>query len=341
MCISMSVTVSVFPLIPVAPRLTPVPPGIPSLSASFQMLILLLPLLLFSVRTCQADGASVPTFPSTDPSTGRPVECERCAPGTYLRARCTSAQRTVCAPCPAGSFTARWNFISKCLRCNACGMNQVVKTACAADSDTECQCAEGFYYKKSYDMCLRHRECPAGEGVLSGGTPHDDTECQICPNGTFSSTTSAHLNCTEHKSCNAPGLQLVLKGSTWHDGVCANCRDQLRDGAEYLKEILSAFFGHQKLHIKRLRRVLYQLENGSKGATTELSLSELHERLDAWVAPATASQVRQLPEILKKAGAEHASERLHNKLHRIDSNLSELCGLTNEVDGTNTLNRRV
>ncbi|KAF3706980.1 Tumor necrosis factor receptor superfamily member 6B Decoy receptor 3 [Channa argus] len=301
------------------------------------MLASLLPVLLLSVRTIQADTvtASVPTFKHTDPITGKSIECERCPPGSYLRSRCTSTQKTVCAPCPAGSFTALWNYIPKCLRCSMCSMNQVVKTACAADRDCQCQCAEGYYYKQSYDMCLRHSECPSGEGVLSTGTPSDDTVCQICPNGTFSSTVSAHLNCTEHKICTAAGLQLMLKGSVWHDSVCANCQNlKSRDGADYLKEILSSFFGHYKLNIKRLRRVVHHLEQGDKGATSELSLSDLHRRLDAWVDSATASKVRQLPEILKKVGADHASERLLSKLQRIEGNLNELCGLRNEVEGT-------
>lgn len=110
----------------------------------------------------------------------------------------------------------------------------------------------------------------------------------------------------------------------------------LADGAEYLKEIIPAFFLHHNINIRRLRRILHKLPGVGDGnkptETSVLNLSALHERLNAWVASATASQIRQLPEILKKAGVDHTGERLHNKLQRIDSNLNELCALGNEVD---------
>lgn len=57
------------------------------------------------------------------------------------------------------------------------------------------------------------------------GTADEDTVCYDCPNGTFSDTASSHRSCVEHRSCNASGLQLVLKGSTWHDSMCTSCRE--------------------------------------------------------------------------------------------------------------------
>lgn len=57
------------------------------------------------------------------------------------------------------------------------------------------------------------------------GTADEDTVCYDCPDGTFSDTASSHRSCVEHRSCNASGLQLVLKGSTWHDSMCTSCRE--------------------------------------------------------------------------------------------------------------------
>ncbi len=57
------------------------------------------------------------------------------------------------------------------------------------------------------------------------GTAYEDTVCHICPNGTYSDIVSAQHNCMEHKSCDAAGLQLVLKGSIWHDSVCTSCEE--------------------------------------------------------------------------------------------------------------------
>uniref|UniRef100_A0A3Q4N9X7 Tumor necrosis factor receptor superfamily member 6B-like n=1 Tax=Neolamprologus brichardi TaxID=32507 RepID=A0A3Q4N9X7_NEOBR len=160
-----------------------------------------------------------------DPITGSPVSCDRCPPGTYLRSQCSSERKSDCAKCPHGSFTEVWNHIGRCLRCGVCSHNQVVKTLCTADRDCQCQCKPGYYYKPQYDMCLPHSACPPGQGVRAKGTPDEDTVCQTCSDGTFSEVSSAHHNCTEHKSCSGAGLGLALRGSSWHDNVCANCRD--------------------------------------------------------------------------------------------------------------------
>ncbi|XP_026205054.1 tumor necrosis factor receptor superfamily member 6B-like isoform X2 [Anabas testudineus] len=289
--------------------------------------------MLLSVLTLQAEAQSQ-TYRVIDPSTGKSLECDRCPPGTYLRERCTSTRKTQCAKCPPGSFTELWNYIPKCLRCGVCGENQVVKTACASDTNCKCQCTEGYYYKKNYDMCLCHSKCQPGEGVLAEGTPDNDTVCQVCPNGTFSDTVSAHHKCKQHTSCDAPGHKLLLKGSTWHDSVCADCGNLLStDGADYLREILPAFFVHQNMHIRRLRRLLHKLDDGNRPTETSgHNVSGLHERVRAWFMSATASQIRQVPEILKKVEADSAAKRLHNKLQKIDSNLKALCSLGNEVD---------
>ena len=127
--------------------------------------------MLLSLPGAQAAGVAAPvlTFQRTDPATGDTLECDRCPPGTFLSATCTRAHRSDCAPCPSGTFTELWNHIGKCLRCRACGQNQVVKTPCAAESDRQCECEPGFYFRRSYDECWRHSECPPGQGVLTAG----------------------------------------------------------------------------------------------------------------------------------------------------------------------------
>ncbi|XP_070777875.1 tumor necrosis factor receptor superfamily member 6B [Enoplosus armatus] len=301
-------------------------------------IVSLFPVLLLSLRASLVDGvaSSSLTFKDKDPITGKPVECDRCPPGTYLSARCTSMLKSECSPCPPGSFTELWNYIGKCLRCGVCGQNQVVKTACSADSDCQCECKRGYYYKKKYDMCLRHSACPPGQEVLTPGTPDEDTVCHVCPNGTYSDTVSADQNCTEHRSCDAAGQHLVLKGSTWHDSVCASCEElKSREGADYFREILPAFFVHHKMPLRRLRQIVHKLpsEGGRRqGGTSGLNVSDLRARINTWVASAPAQQIRQLPAALTKTGASGAGERLQNKLQRIDSHLNELCPLGNEVD---------
>ncbi|KAF7641434.1 hypothetical protein LDENG_00281530, partial [Lucifuga dentata] len=125
------------------------------------LLVSLLPVALVS------PAAPLRMFQRTDPHTGMSLLCDRCPPGTYMHACCTATSKTQCAPCPSGSFTELWNHISKCLRCGVCGHNQVVKSACKANSDCRCACKDGHYFHKKYDMCLRHSACPSGHGVLS------------------------------------------------------------------------------------------------------------------------------------------------------------------------------
>ncbi|KAM6899622.1 tumor necrosis factor receptor superfamily member 6B-like [Xenentodon cancila] len=290
-------------------------------------------LALLSLRASPVDSLAAPlTYEDTDPVTGEPVRCDACPPGTFLRSSCSSERKSECAPCPAGSFTELWNYIRRCLRCGVCGHNQVLKKECTADSDCQCECQQGFYYNAQYDMCVRHSECPPGQGVLSNGTAEKDTECDICSASTFSDVYSAHSNCTKHKNCRDAGMQMVLRGSTWHDSVCANS-EQLKDEAHYLKEIIPAFFGHHKMSLKRLRRIVHMLptKNGKKQVgTSQLHFSELYAHINTWLSTATAAEIHQLPAILDKTGANIASERLKHKLNSIVKYLTEMHGLGRE-----------
>ncbi|XP_017289342.1 tumor necrosis factor receptor superfamily member 6B [Kryptolebias marmoratus] len=284
------------------------------------LLLLLLPLLSSLI------SASPPTFHHRDPTTGRSLQCDRCPPGTFLRARCASDRSSQCAACPEGSFTELWNHISQCLRCGVCGRNQVVKKRCTAESDCQCECKQGYYYKQEYGMCLQNSACPSGQGVLTEGTAEKDTVCHVCSNNTFSDTSSAHDRCRPHKRWSNARLHLVLKGSTWHDSVWANC-GELKDGAEYLKEIIPAFFIRQKIKIKRLRRIVHKLPSDEKirERPLKLSFSELHSRISRWVFSATSSQIQQLPAVLIKVSVRSAAEKLQKKLNQINTHLTKRC----------------
>ncbi|XP_069371930.1 tumor necrosis factor receptor superfamily member 6B isoform X2 [Paralichthys olivaceus] len=306
------------------PPLPPLPPLLP-----LTMFPQLVPIVLLTVHAALADG--IQTFTHTDPVTGSQLKCEGCPPGTYPRARCTATSKSVCAPCPAGSYTEQWNYLTKCLRCGACGHYEVVRTPCTAHNDIECACREGFYYKKPYEMCMRHSACSSGQGVLSKGTADDDTVCHTCPDGTFSDVVSTHHNCTKQKSCDGTGQQQLLSSAPWHNSVCVSCLE-LRDGASYLREILPAFFVHHSLSIRRLGRLVAHLPSaGHRKAGETLTLPELNALVNAWIASATDEHIRQLPATLKKIGAHGASERLQNKLQRIDAGVKQLCEW-NEVD---------
>ncbi|XP_072226315.1 tumor necrosis factor receptor superfamily member 6B [Leuresthes tenuis] len=296
------------------------------------MMFVLLMLLLSACTTLVNSVASQLTHEVTDPLTGNSLQCDSCPPGAYLLSSCSSTRKTECAQCPEGTFTHVWNYIDECRRCSVCGHNQVVKKECTADSDCQCECKPGYYYRKGFGMCVRHSECPSGQGVFTKGTPEKNTVCHVCSSNTFSDFSSALHNCTAHKKCIDAGLQMVLRGSTWHDSVCANCTE-LKDGGDYLKEIIPAFFVHHKMN-KRLHRIVHKLlsENGKKQSTSELNDLELHAKISAWAASATAMQIRQLPDMLAKTLANGSGERLWTKLNHINAHLTQ-CGLGSVTEG--------
>ena len=108
------------------------------------------------------------------------------------------------------------------------------------------------------------------------------------------------------------------------------------DGADYLREILPAFFVHHSMSVRRLRRLVHHLpaEDGkTQGVTAGLDVPELDARLRTWIASAAAKQIRQLPDVLKRIGADGARERLQSKLQRVDAAVQQLCGAQgNEVE---------
>ncbi|NP_001336125.1 osteoprotegerin a precursor [Oryzias latipes] len=289
------------------------------------MVFLLLLQLLLTSGTLGYSLDNPLTYVRKDFVTGKPVTCDACQPGYYLRAHCTATQKSQCAPCPAGSFTAIWNYIDKCLRCSVCGLNEVVKKPCTASNDSQCACKDGYFFHPRYNMCTRHSECPSGQGVLTEGTAEKNTVCHSCPDGTFSNSSSARQNCTQHRSCSDVGLKTVLRGSSWHDSVCGSCDENI-DGAEYLKEIIPGIFVHHKMSIKRMRRLVHKLlsEKGEKhSGTSQMSSPQLQAKVEEWVLSSTSSQVHKLIEMLREVGAVHNAEKLSSKLSRIDAFMTD------------------
>lgn len=52
------------------------------------------------------------------------------------------------------------------------------------------------------------------------GTPESDTVCEKCPQGFFSSVTSAAEPCQPHKDCSQLGLKTLRPGTATHDVQC-------------------------------------------------------------------------------------------------------------------------
>ena len=75
-------------------------------------------------------------------------------------------------------------------------------------------------------MCLKMSNAPTG-------TTETDTECEKCPHGSFSYSTSSRALCVNHTDCASLGRKTVLRGTCWHDNLCALSCEELKDGGGY------------------------------------------------------------------------------------------------------------
>lgn len=211
-------------------------------------------------------------------------------------------------------------------------------------------CSEGTFSDISSDhqSCMQHKNCSDTglQWVLKGSTWHDS----VCGNCEELKGKSLHFKqhvCKHEKNprfkfpnLNEGNRNLNINIGISYLTIYACSPSQflvllkivlttfLSDGAEYLKEIIPAFFIHHKMNIKRLRRIVHRLptEDGKKpGEPLELNLSELHKHIAHWTSSATATQIQQLPNIVNKAGATSVGEKLQSKLNRIQTHLTEHC----------------
>ncbi|KAK2887797.1 hypothetical protein Q8A67_016025 [Cirrhinus molitorella] len=235
------------------------------------------------------------TYQRTDPVTGQQLLCNRCPPGTRLRAHCTRSRQTECAPCGAGLFTEFWNYIPDCLRCDACSDQQRVVRQCNGTVNTLCECEAGFYWDQHF--CRRHSVCKPGHGLKASGTPHRDTVCEACADGHFADIRQAQSTCHTHNTCK-DHEHLVLPGSRWHDSVCATC-EQLTP----------------KAWVDVFEPVLYGLQV-QYGISTE-RLQKLVNRRVRKKKRAAEEDLLDLPSILEEAHRNQLADRIARKILRV------------------------
>uniref|UniRef100_A0A3P8URV5 TNFR-Cys domain-containing protein n=1 Tax=Cynoglossus semilaevis TaxID=244447 RepID=A0A3P8URV5_CYNSE len=258
------------------------------------LMMLLLPVL------CQVQADEpIKTFRFQDPVTGETLTCDKCQPGTFMAAPCTATTPTDCAPCSSQHFTARWNYLSRCLYCNNfCSDNQEVEVECSALNNRVCRCKEGFFSKN--DFCIRHSECEPGFGVQINGTRKTDTVCEMCPYGYFSSSSSALDPCVEHTECKN-GTVVLLPGSLYSDSVCGTC-EELARGGDSLRNFISGFFA--------MYRMLFRYSVGY------FFICSFPLR-PPWVHRAPEEQLWKLPQLLKDAQLNTMATRLQKTLTEI------------------------
>ncbi|XP_051921229.1 tumor necrosis factor receptor superfamily member 5 isoform X2 [Hippocampus zosterae] len=150
--------------------------------------------------------------------------CDRCPAGSFVRADCDRAAETRCVACQRGFYTAARNHLTRCRVCKSCSAsnNQMTAEACAADKDTLCKCASGFFCSGDpCDHCMPATSCPPGSGVkVQSGA--NDTICAPCGNGTYSNVSDSHSACQTHTRCEDLGRVLKTAGTSTADAICGD-----------------------------------------------------------------------------------------------------------------------
>ncbi|XP_061531186.1 tumor necrosis factor receptor superfamily member 6B-like isoform X1 [Phycodurus eques] len=304
--------------------------GMLTLSPS-SLLPLLLPLLC-GVHCHDSASESPPTYKYKDPSTGETLACDKCPPGTHMSAHCTAAARTRCAPCRENHFTELWNYLPKCLYCsNFCTGDKEVETQCGPRRNRACRCKLGYFMTE--DDCSRHSECARGHGVLATGTSQNDTVCQKCPDGSFSSSSSAVEACARRKTC-VGGQLALLDGSAARDTVCGLCED-LANGGELLRTFLSSFFTLHRMRFMKMKRLVHRyMGKSGKERRTVRYVSAPHEqrrhlsdRIGTWLREAPKEQLEKLPRMLRLSRMASMAEKLDRRLKEIEGQTPN-CTLT-------------
>ncbi|XP_050993567.1 tumor necrosis factor receptor superfamily member 11B-like [Labeo rohita] len=262
-----------------------------------------------------ANGEEEYTYWRTDPVTRQQLLCNRCPPGSRLRAHCTRSSQTECAPCGAGLFTEFWNYIPDCLRCDTCSDHQTMRVVrpCNGSVNTLCECKAGFYWDEHF--CRRHSTCKPGHGVKASGTPHKDTVCELCADGHFADVTQENTTCVTHSACEDHKL-LLLPGSRWHDSVCATCdhHDHTPKGWEDLfKPVLSGLHVQFGIPIERMQKLVNRrLRRGSGRRNGKRAAPQHLQRNDG----TSEEELLNLPSILEETHQSLLADRIARKILR-------------------------
>ncbi|XP_016316730.1 tumor necrosis factor receptor superfamily member 11B-like [Sinocyclocheilus anshuiensis] len=283
----------------------------------------LLTALVLPVLCAAGSAADAHSYRRTDPVTGQLLLCDRCPPGTRLRAHCTRSRQTECAPCGPGLFTEFWNYIPDCLRCDACSDHQRAVQPCNGTVNTVCECEAGFFWDQHF--CRRHSACKPGHGVKAPGTPHRDTVCELCADGHYVDVTQTHAACVTHSACKTDE-QLVLPGSRWHDNVCATCDHLTQKGlVDLFKPVLSGLHVKYGTSTERLQKLVdRRLRRNRFGKRAALHpMQRLH-----WSKETSEEESLNLPSILEESHLNPLVDWIARKILRFQQHCTNTALLT-------------
>ncbi|XP_029358768.1 tumor necrosis factor receptor superfamily member 18 [Echeneis naucrates] len=142
--------------------------------------------------------------------------CDKCPPGTYLKAFCTEHNQTLCNPCEEGYFSDAYTFFDRCEKCQSCSQQYVEK--CTLTTNAKCSCSPGFLC--SDNVCS---DCKKNEDVV-GKTPNTTvadgkySNNTVCPGDAYFDV-KANI-CKPWTQCSTLGLAEFFPGNKTHNAVC-------------------------------------------------------------------------------------------------------------------------
>ncbi|NWR65805.1 TNR25 factor, partial [Bucorvus abyssinicus] len=184
-------------------------------------------------------GESCPASMAWHSTWHRPSSHAPCHPavpaGTFLSTPCTSeGNKSVCAPCPAGTFRTQPNTFTKCQACYECDRQafQSVLSNCSATSNVACGCEPGHFRDCLDERCsdfscrqcqpctgrLIQRPCSEAQDTLCGSCKPDfyaeGGECRPCHMSTPETCSKECQRVCGSSSSPDSGLEYVLLALT-------------------------------------------------------------------------------------------------------------------------------
>ncbi|XP_063779061.1 tumor necrosis factor receptor superfamily member 11A [Pseudophryne corroboree] len=148
--------------------------------------------------------------------------CNKCQPGTYMTARCTSVANTSCNPCGPDEYMSLWNNDTECVRHIVCDPGKALHVLHSGNRTfpRECVCTEGYHLDAQLEICMENRKCPPGFGVQSPVELNKNIICATCNVGYYSNSTSTTDHCKPWTNCTDVGLEEIVAGTNVSDAVC-------------------------------------------------------------------------------------------------------------------------
>uniref|UniRef100_A0A8C3W4J0 Tumor necrosis factor receptor superfamily member 5 n=1 Tax=Catagonus wagneri TaxID=51154 RepID=A0A8C3W4J0_9CETA len=150
--------------------------------------------------------------------------CNKCEPGKYMSAKCTTTSESVCLPCGPDEYLDTWNEEEKCLLHKVCDTGKALVAVEPGNrtAPRRCACTAGYHWSEDCHCCRRNAECGPGFGAQHPVQLNKDTVCKPCLAGYFSNTSSSTEKCKPWTNCTILGETEAHHGTNKSDVVCSS-----------------------------------------------------------------------------------------------------------------------